>query len=214
MAAVAGGRRRGATLAAAPRALAAAAGPLLPLPLACCRHPCPQLCREPSRQLCRQRTLFLLHWQAMQRTGRKRTGGRASASPYLRTAEQIGESTDEEGGVFPCQMSGCTLVATNWRTFRNHTQGHIKKSVAPLACPWRGWYGTSRPPKTFARTVVSLSPSRDVGVVADAVHRAMSWSTRSRRWSPTSRSTCGSSFGSVSGGPFPRPRSVGARCRC
>jgi len=42
---------------------------------------------------------------------------------------------------FRCQLGECTTQIEHWRTFRNHTQGHIKKLHPPWKCKWRGWYG-------------------------------------------------------------------------
>ena len=41
---------------------------------------------------------------------------------------------------FQCKWALCRQGLPNWRTFRNHVQGHIKKFLAPLTCRWGTWY--------------------------------------------------------------------------
>ena len=49
------------------------------------------------------------------------------------------EGTEAIQGHYTCGWNDCKVVLTNWKTFRNHVQGHSKKNSAKIQCLWRDW---------------------------------------------------------------------------
>ena len=47
--------------------------------------------------------------------------------------------------VYICGWSGCNALHVDWKIFRNHVQGHTKRSSSRIFCLWRDWCAASFP---------------------------------------------------------------------